>query len=458
MSQVRFFFGSLDKYLSLAEKNPLALYFIKDELTGQSYLYKGSELIAAGHLATKEYMGLMSAEDKAKLDALSSADSTSSLSPVDGTISITETESGKAIGVKISEQEGNALVAVEGGLFVPHAVIPEYSIEKQEMADEGFASSYKLKMVVDGVESYVGDTINIAKDMVLQSATLETVSEADVPYTGAIVGDPFIKLTFNTENSEPLYIPVKGLVDTYTAGSGIEIIDGAISVKIAENSHGLVAVDGAMTMLLASATQDGAMSKEDKAFIDSIPEVYASKKYVAATAEQIKYEVDDVPLGTLVNYGEDEIRIMCPSNAVFTKQSVGTGGDPNSYYMTFKVYAPCENAVGYIESLNGESDPEILTSFSTDEFGRRYQPTWLALARYDEASGVWNYYGNSSSQDKYIGWNYKIDWYNADGVMIASDNVRINLSNEDCHHAVTPYYISALKAEMNESMSWTEME
>ena len=162
--------------------------------------------------------------------------------------------------------------------------------------------------------------------------------------------------------------------------------------------------------------------------------------------EKVKYEFTDTPTGTLVDYRDDEIRIMCPSDAVFTKQSVGVGGDHNSYYGTLKTYAPNDEAVGYIEHLGNQVDSEILTDLKTDEYGRKYQPSWLALAKYDESTDAWNYYGASSSEEKYIGWDYRIDWYIADGIMIASDSVRINLSNENCHFENKPYYVSNLEA------------
>ena len=88
------------------------------------------------------------------------------LTPVDGTIVIANTESGdKSIGVSIAPIEGNALVAVDGGLFVP-----------------------------------------------------------------------------------------------------------TVSVKIADNAHGLVAVDGVLTLNLATKDSDGAMSKEDKRVLDELKE------------------------------------------------------------------------------------------------------------------------------------------------------------------------------------------
>lgn len=171
----------------------------------------------------------------------------------------------------------------------------------------------------------------------------------------------------------------------------------------------------------------------------------------AAVSEHLvkKYNVDDVPSGTLVNINEREIRIMCPANSEFAKQSVGTGGDPNCYYMTLKTYVFDDNVVGYREHLGNQSDSETLTDLKTDEYGRRYQLTWLALAKYDDATGTWNYYGKSSSVNKYIGWDYQIDWYDANNEIVASDTVRINLSNEDCHFTNEPYYVGSIKKEID---------
>ena len=257
---------------ALEVKDSLALYWIAET----SELYKGDQLYGVGALATEEIAGLLSPEDKAKLDALT-VGGISGLAPVDGTIVLADTEDGgKTIGVAVSTQADNALVAVEDGLFVPHAVVPRYSIEKQDVTAEGFSATYKLKQIIGENVEYVGDEINIGKDMVLQGATLETVSETDKPYTGACVGDPYIDMAFNDESKSHIYVPVKGLVDIYSAGDGIEIVDNIVSVKIAAESHGLTAVDGVLSLALASAENDGAMSKEDKVFIDSIPEVYTT--------------------------------------------------------------------------------------------------------------------------------------------------------------------------------------
>lgn len=464
---VKFFFtNDLNKYLNLTTKDPMALYFIEDTVTGFIGLYKGENLIAVGSDATSMSSGLMSAADKKSLDELIAA-GTSTLQPIDGSIVITGDGNDKKIGVAISGNAGNVLQVVDGGLFVPaqdveEVSVPEYSIEKQEIATDGFASTYKLKKTVDGEVTYVGDEINIAKDLVLKSAVMQTVTESNVPYEGAKIGDPYIDMEFNDEAESHLYIPMSGLVSQFVPGDGIKIEDSVVSINLGINTNGLYFVDGTLNLALATSGTAGALSPVDKAFIDSIPHVYATKDLVKKTAAQVKYDISDAPIGTLVNYGEKEIRVMCPTNAQWTHQSVGTGGDANTYYVTFNTYAPDDSVVGYIEHLGDQVDNEVLTNFSVDEYGRRYQSTWLGVAKYDEATGTWNYYGKNSSVEKFIGWDYQIDWYNADGVMIASDNVRINLSNEECHNSVKPYFMANYATveqviNLENAYSWGEL-
>lgn len=466
MANVKFYSVKLkETYNALNPKDNLSLYWIAET----SELYRGDQLFGTGAIATKAAAGLLSAEDKAKLDALvaASGNCISNLTPIDSSVVITDVANGgKAVGVAIAPQAGNALTAVDGGLFVPAAkevIVPEYSIEKQEEAEKGYAVSYKLKKTVGEESFYVGDVINIAKDMVLQGATLQTVIEANVPYDGAVIGDPYIDMSFNDASASHIYIPVKGLVDTYTAGEGIKIVDGKISVKIAEEAHGLVSVDGAMSMRLASATQDGAMSKEDKAFIDVIPSTYATIERVQKTAQQVKYEIFARPEGTLVNYSENEIRVMCPADTKWTKQNVGSTGNANMYYMGFRAYAP-ESAVSFKEGDHGTVEDKMFTfddDFAgVDEFGRKYSVCWFALASYNESTKTWSYFGEKSSTEKYIGWDYVVEWYNAAGVKIAVDSMRINLTNENCHSVKAPYYITALESRLDnieQVYTWGEL-
>lgn len=157
----------------------------------------------------------------------------------------------------------------------------------------------------------------------------------------------------------------------------------------------------------------------------------------------IKYEITSVPKGTLIDYRDKEIRIMCPKETAFEKQAVGPTGNANMYYMAFKAYAPKE-AVSFKEGDRGvivDTMYDFTDAFAgTDEYGRNYSVCWLALASYNEESDTWTYYGANSTTEKYIGWTYVVEWYDKDGLIISTDKIRINLSNENCHLNLAPYY------------------
>lgn len=252
---VRFFFtDDKRKYDALIQKDPLALYFIEDAETGYRALYKGDNLIAVGSNASSMAAGLMSSADKQALDKLVASQSGVEFTPIDGTISITDGEDGKKnIAVAISSKDGNILTAVDGGLFVPSVSVPEYSIEKQEIPNDGFVATYKLKKTENGESTYVGDSVDVPKDKVLQSAILKTVETADVPYDNAKVGDKYIDMAFNDETQSHIYVPLGD-------------IGGDVSAEIkidSANANGLSYADGTgLSLTLASAENNGAMSKE----------------------------------------------------------------------------------------------------------------------------------------------------------------------------------------------------
>ena len=455
MGNVKFFFTSdFNKYKNLETKDSMALYFVEDKSIGYCALYKGENLIAIGSDATSMAGGLMSKEDKIALDALIASQGSSTLTPVDGTITISDSK----IGVAISAQDGNALQKVTDGLFVPSVSIPEFTMEKQSVAEGDFLSTYKLKKTENGVDTYCGDSINIPKanDKYLQSATLKVVEEDGVPYTDAKIGDRYIDMAFNDESASHIYVPMPDIGGNVTT-----------EIKIDEaNANGLSYIDGTgLALALATSTTAGAMSSVDKVALDKLVALNIPTAYGKA------YEISSKPEGTLVNYNGKEIRVMCPADTEWSLQQVGTGGDSSKYYIGFKAYAPSSNVTSFKESLATTMTDQTMYYFEGNDFagidanGRKYSIVWLPVAKHND-DDTWTYYGKNSSSDKFIGWNYCVEWYNASGVCIASDLIRINLANEDCVHSVEPYYMSSYVtdtqletaiADVSASISWGEI-
>ena len=123
--------------------------------------------------------------------------------------------------------------------FLTGVTIPEYEIVKQATADAGYAATYYLAK--DGVQ--VGTKINTTLDQVLKSSAIYTVTEADKPYAGAVVGDKYVKFEFQN-NDTPQYLPVKDLVDVYTGSASIEVSENnVISVKEVDATQTVLSKD-----------------------------------------------------------------------------------------------------------------------------------------------------------------------------------------------------------------------
>ena len=91
------------------------------------------------------------------------------------------------------------------------------TVEKQTTAETGYLATYHVKQN----DTKVGASINIPKDFLVKSASLETCSTVDTPVQGYSVGDKYFDFIINTKDNsgsnEHLYCLVTDLIDTYTA-------------------------------------------------------------------------------------------------------------------------------------------------------------------------------------------------------------------------------------------------
>lgn len=180
-----------------------------------------------------------------------------------GGIDIGGTKTAPTVGIKLDPTQGNAATLGAAGLMVtiPEVTIPEYSIVKLGTATEGYIATYQLQK--DGVQA--GVNIDIPKDYLVKSAEIKTSAGEGDP-SGLPAGSKYIDFVINTKvgtgEESHIYLDVQELVDAYTAGNGIEISEtNVISAKVVADNGLSVGASG-IAMALASATANGAMSKE----------------------------------------------------------------------------------------------------------------------------------------------------------------------------------------------------
>lgn len=320
----------------------------------------------------------------------------------------------------------------------------EIGAQPRKTADGGIEWIVPSTDTVDGLQSTVA---GLQSDVSGLQASVATIQEIVSP---------------SAEGSVPLLDRVVTLEDQMN-GTGAGSVDAKIDAKINEFAtrvtddgvvntiqelvtyvaeHGSEVADMAADILtLQGLVGDTSVESQIEAM------VRASEAKTAAMMKHIKYEVSSKPVGTLVNYGDKEIRVMIPAATSFALQNSGDNADANSYYIGFKAYAP-DGAVSFKEDIAEIITDNTMYSFEGNDFagidtyGRKYSIIWLPVAQY--ADGAWTYYGAKSSVDRYIGWYYSVEWYDANGIKIASDCIRINLSNEDCHNNVEPFYMSGV--------------
>ena len=273
---------------------------VKTELTGT----------AEDTSAKNTIYGVKKGVEEAKTAAAaakSAADSkVASVTAGDNSVTVGGTGTAPTVAVKVDPAEGNALKLGADGLKVEMGATPEYTIEKETTATEGYFASYTLKK--DGAQ--VGVKIDIPKDYLVKSASIKESTGEEDP-SGLPTGTKYIDFVVNAKDAggaeSHIYLNVNELVDAYTAGNGITITpENQISVKVvAENG---LSVDAAgIKISMASGTAAGAMSSahytklegiEAGAQVNKLENVSINGETLAISSKKV-----DIPMATAQKLG-----------------------------------------------------------------------------------------------------------------------------------------------------------
>lgn len=112
------------------------------------------------------------------------------------------------------------------------------TVEKQSTAETGYFATYVVKQN----NAQVGEKINIPKDYLVKSATVETVETQDVPYQGAEVGDKYIDFVVNVYEGQGIeshiYIPVDDLMAAISGGT--TTVANEYELQVSVDSHNVI--------------------------------------------------------------------------------------------------------------------------------------------------------------------------------------------------------------------------
>lgn len=176
-----------------------------------------------------------------------------SVKAADKSIMVGSNATEPTIKVAIASGEDNALSLAADGLkvVIPEVTVPEYSMKKLDAATEGMSASYQLTK--DGTA--IGAVIDIPKDMVVKSGSVQTFAAGEVP-AGVTEAGTYIVLVLANTTNDKLYIRVNDLIEYVTSGSAA---DDMVFINIDPKTHKVTAkiTDGSITEAkLAKAVTD----------------------------------------------------------------------------------------------------------------------------------------------------------------------------------------------------------
>lgn len=404
MANVLFKFGTQAQFDSLIEKNENALYW----LTDTQRLYRGNVLFAVGKDATTASSGLLSADDKAKLDALA-VGSITNIEALDNSIIVETESSSRKLKVNVSLSEENLIKVSEDGLKVVVADIiskisfkTPYNAENNKIITENDIAGLVGAMHFRGVFNSLDKIENpIAGDVAI-------IGKKEYVYGG----DPAV---WSELGDEGIYLTIASAEETY---------EKKVDAQAKYN--------------------------ELKGFIDDIDQkgIAWGKK----NANTTKFEIIKAVDGFLTDDGQNDLRLYIPKGSTYELQNVGAGGNSNYFYATVRAWAPSADVTSCRKGDPAHYDRDFGEQevvYTDAESGRVYADFWIPIARTDDNGATWVEYGDLSVGNKIIGWNWMIEWYVGDK-LLCTGSTRLSLVNtKEQLYSHKDWYIGGIEDKIN---------
>ena len=276
-------------------------FYDKDEITTKENALQTQ----INNKASQSDLNTLSSTVNDKLDAsayvVDSALSSSSENPVQNKVVNTglSNKVDKVSGKSLSTNDFTTAYKTQLDNLSTNLASKTVTVEKLATAETGFLASYVVKQ--NGVQ--VGNTINIPKDFLLKRGTIETVTVADQPVTGYVVGDKYLDLVINTKTSdgtdEHIYVLVSDLVSSSVDWSDIQ--NKPSSFTPASHTHGQITNDGKITSTAVS------IASGDNILITDASDSSVVKRVATILSSHMKHSSALANIGTSANATQSTI-------------------------------------------------------------------------------------------------------------------------------------------------------
>lgn len=222
----------------------------------------------------------------------------SSVVATDKSITATTSTSGtgvnatKEVSVKanISAKAKNVLKLESDGLYVAETEIPEVTVPVYSLVKDTAASDYAAVYHLTKDGANVGEPINIPKDLVIQSGSVQKLEAGTWGEAGT-----YIVLILNDEAHTPIYVPATSLVDVYTGKDG-----ATIKVTVSNNEISAEVKDESIAKAKLADTVQASLGKADTS-VQSVAEGTVNGSILVDGTKVDVHGLQDAAFETIAN-------------------------------------------------------------------------------------------------------------------------------------------------------------
>ena len=168
-----------------------------------------------------------------------------------------------------------------------------FKIVEQATPETGYLKTYVLQ--ANGTNAASSAKINIPKDYLVKSASIETAEAVDTPIAGLAVGDKYFDFTINTVGGDGteshIYIAAEDAFTAYTQGAGITISGTEISARIGDGLQTNASTD-ATEVKVGDGITINSTSKAVEAKVGTGLEINATSKAIDVVAQNATSAAD----------------------------------------------------------------------------------------------------------------------------------------------------------------------